>query len=269
VKETADMLIVTDRAWDRAAGSFSGRQATEQRLSYVRIADGEGASSGPLERFQGPAFRRLLLDGLKEVVKVHPRPVIVVPIHGYNQEWGQAVEFFRQVDAAITAKVEGGVTVGFSWASAGDLVNYLGDRSRARASAVAFSSAISQALRILQDERCPSEIVVVAHSMGNYMLCKAAEYASEMHGDPAFNVFSEALMVAPDVDGGAFETGGAAVPLARLCRRITVYRSVHWGGRGQITSTGCRRTSSSWMPPRGRRRSPASRLTVTTSATRL
>lgn len=212
--------MITNRAWSR--GRFKGTEAAEHALSFVELRP-----SGPIKRIAWPRFRNSLLRRLQGLACAHERPLIIVPVHGYNNDWDGSVRFVGMVDSQITSQVEGALTVGFSWPSAGNTVRYVGDRARARSSAIAFASALSEAMRMLRDERCPAEIIVIAHSMGNYMISKAAEYASEAHGDPKVHVFAETLMVAADVDGNCFEVGGVSRQLALLSRRVTAYRSVH------------------------------------------
>lgn len=216
------MFIVTNRKWNGT--TFTGKEAADHKLSHV-IWNGEGN----FERVAPVPFRRQLLDHLKDLAERHPRPLVVMPIHGYNNGWGEALSFFKEIDVAITQQIPGGVTVGFTWPSGGNVTKYVGDRIRARSTAVAFTSALTKALRLLQDQRCPAEIVPVAHSMGNYMLAKAVDYASEVAGHPSLHAFSDTLMIAPDVDGNGFEPGGVAHQLCSFSRRVTVYRSVHDG----------------------------------------
>lgn len=208
------MLVITNRSWSRS--SFTGGEAPNQKLAYF---------DDP-ERITGKTFRRRLFERLSDLASA-PRPLIIVPIHGYNQDWPEALDFIKKIDSTITAKLDDAITVGFSWASCGHVVDYINDRMKARSAAITLASEISRALRLIQDANCPTEICVIAHSMGNFLLSKAAAYASEAHGDPAFQVFSEVLMVAADMDGGAFEPGGDGHALARFSRRITVYRSSH------------------------------------------
>lgn len=222
------MYAVTNRRW--SGGSFEGKAAADNGLVYVHIEpDGTPSRLAPI------VFRRRVLEELRGFIDRaegsggREHPILVLPIHGFNVDWKEALAFFSTIDGAITQKLDGALTVGFSWPSSGRVTNYVGDRLAARATAIALTSGLMSALRLLQDAKCPAHIVAVCHSMGNYVLSKAASYAVEAAGLNGYHVFSEVLMVAPDLDGGAFGPGGISLDLAALSRRVTVYRSVHDG----------------------------------------
>ena len=216
------MYAITNRRHHR--GTFGGKEAADHALSHVALGlDGKATRMNPA------VFRRRVLDELRELARTHENPVIILPIHGFNVDWTQALEFFQGIDRTLTQEQPGAITVGFSWPSAGRVTGYVGDRLAARSSAIAFTCALRATLKLLQQEKCPAHLVAVCHSMGNYLVSKAAAYVVEAEGLRGYQVFREVLMVAPDVDGGAFADGGVSVDLASLARRVTVYRSIHDG----------------------------------------
>lgn len=216
------MLIVTNRV--RKAGAFGSKEAPDHHLYYANV-DPEGGVA-----VRSPAsFRRQLIDRLKGIAESHPRPIIVIPVHGFNTDWEEAVAFFCRIDTGLTAELAGAITIGFSWPSAGKGQSYVGDRARARSTGIALASALGDAMRLLESERCPAELVAVTHSMGNYVMAKAASYAAEARGLGQFHILSELLMVAADLDDDSLYEGNVAHSLVDLCRRVTVYRSVHDG----------------------------------------
>lgn len=186
-------------------------------LAYLQIEDGQAihTSAGNL--------RRVLLRALRER---DGAARIVAFIHGYNTNFDDGVKMLRTVDANITARLPNALTVGFLWPSEGRVGSYISDRNHARQAAPSLCKTILQTLRFLESTGCSAELCVVAHSMGNFVLAEAARYAWEALGMPlTYNVFSEILMVAPDLDGGAFEAGGEAGAIAVFGRRVTVYHS--------------------------------------------
>lgn len=190
-----------------------------QKLAHFRL---EEAGMTPLSSSE---LRRQILEDLSaELAGDVPR--IVAFIHGYNTGLESSIELLKHVDKVLTAKLPNAVTVGYLWPSEGCLESYLSDRDHARETAPSLCFAIMEAIKFLEGARCPAELCLVAHSMGNLALAEAARYAWENLGKPAtYNAFSEVLMVAPDLDGGAFEPGGEAGPVAVFGRRVTVYSS--------------------------------------------
>ena len=221
------MYIMTNR--NLAKGSFGGKEAPDHKVSYVNMA-GAGAepeqqTSQSLQIMSPQNFRRQVIDDLRILGESHERSLLIVPIHGFNNGWSDSVRFIRKIDQELTLQIPGALTVGYSWPSGGKVSAYLGDRMRARWSAIPFTQVLADVVTMLQRERCPAEVVVIAHSMGNYLLALATSWVSEHFGDPDFAVFSEAIMVAPDLDGNCFEPGKVCEHLAKFSRRITVYRS--------------------------------------------
>jgi esterase/lipase superfamily enzyme len=186
-------------------------------LAYLQIEDGQAVHTS------AGNMRRLLLKTLRQRDGAGR---IVAFIHGYNTSLGDSVEMLRTVDANITARLPNALTVGFLWPSEGRVGGYISDRNRARQAAPSLCNVIMQTLRFLESTGCSAELCVVAHSMGNFVLAEAARYAWETLGMPlTYNAFSEILMVAPDLDGGAFEASGEANAIAVFGRRVTVYHS--------------------------------------------
>lgn len=214
--------VVTNRR--QLGKSFSGLTSTNNTLGYLHLGSG-----GRISRLSPGSFHGRVGAELRSLTAVRQHPVLVLPIHGYSTTWDDSLHFFSAVDAEITRKIPGALTVGFSWSSQGRITNYIGDRIAARITAASLASGLTAALQLMMKESCPAHLVAVCHSMGNFVLAKAASYVIEDMGLRDFHLFSEVLMVAPDLDGGAFGLGGAARDLTTLSRRVTVYRSIHDG----------------------------------------
>lgn len=217
------MYIITNRDHHRdTEGRWYGDDGIDPHgLSYVRPDESESHAYD----YGRTDFHGLIIKHLRELAKSDARPLIVCPIHGFNEGWPEAVEFVGRVDREITANLPAAMTVGFSWPSIGKTSQYVSDRVRVRRSAATMSEVLARALELLRREGCPAEIVVIAHSMGNYALSKAVSYLAESTGVSDFQMFAEVLMVAPDLDDNALEAGRVAADVTRFARRVTVYRS--------------------------------------------
>lgn len=212
------LLIATNRA-RQARGGFNGSPGQE-----IVFLSGEDLAVEGAEGFRAALFteiRRQMVEGVE-------RPVILGVVHGFNVNWQESLAFFRRIEEFTQNLTPAPVVVGFSWPSEGLLTNYLDDRSAARHSAESFAALIMKAIRAAEVERCSADFVLLCHSMGNYLVAKAAQHAFEERGQPrSYNVFREILMVAPDLDAEVFESGGLAEPMAVFSRRVTVYSNAN------------------------------------------
>lgn len=214
--------------------AFTNRRRV--RGSYVGdVAQGMAYHAGSEWRpVSQSIFHRELLGHLRAEIAKGRTPVIVCLVHGFNVSWPEALSAFSSFSEAL-APMEAEhklrpVVVGYSWPSDGCVTKYLDDRQAARLSAEALGGSLHRALDLLEKEKCCAKLCVVAHSMGNFVLSQAARLVWRVRGEPAnLRLVSEVLMLAPDLDGEAFEPEGEARPLATLSRRITVYYSRHDG----------------------------------------
>lgn len=180
-------------------------------------------SGDPLVVVSPASFRR----GLIESLLGDGVPRIIGVVHGYNVDWEESLELFALVERHIRPRIESPVAVvGFSWPSAGDLTGYPDDRHAAQASAVALSSVIFGAVRAVESMSCPAELSLICHSMGNFAAAHAFRSTWETLGRPAsYNVFSDVLLVAADLDAEDLEPGRVGEAFSVFARRVTVYRS--------------------------------------------
>lgn len=147
-------------------------------------------------------------------------------MHGFNVDHGEAVKFRDSVASIADGATDTAITVGYSWPAEGKVTHYIDDRAEARASGEAFAVLVMQARRALEDERCNARMVLIAHSMGSYVLARASRYAAESLGWPtSFPIFSEIILLAPDLDSEALEQGRGGEWLPVFARRLTVYFS--------------------------------------------
>ena len=210
------MFIVTNRKRLPGSLTFSGKRRSDNKVSYLSIVEGGLVEGSAL-------FKKSLFEATS-----NRSATIVIAIHGYNTSWEDSVRWFRVVDDFITSRLDGGITVGFSWPSDGDPVAYLSDRQEARDSAQSLAAAIMAGIGMIKRE-CQTEIVVVSYSMGNYLLAEATSTVSQLLGKPAsYPVFSEIILVAADLDDNALEPGNVGSEIPVFARRVTVYHSAHY-----------------------------------------
>jgi len=122
---------------------------------------------------------------------------IMVFIHGYNTRFPEGLYRFAQI--VHDAKFEG-VPVFFTWASRGKLQDYVYDLN----SAAIARSALEETLVELTHTRA-SNITILAHSMGNYLLMETAVQAKPENRRRIATKIDEIVLAAPDIDIDLFK----------------------------------------------------------------
>lgn len=182
-------------------------------------------SLGPIryriEGEDGDIDRDFWLGDLQERLRSEDSRRIFVPVHGFNNSYDESIHWMRLMKQRFGDPVYA-VTVGFTWPSEGRVTAYLDDRAAARAAAEHTAAALFRAVRWLEEVRCDAQLLVMAHSMGCYLLAHAARIAWEQLGRPdTWNAISELVLVAADLDGDVFGSDlGRA--MSSLSRRVTV-----------------------------------------------
>lgn len=164
---------------------------------------------------------------------------LLIFIHGYNVSWRAAVGSALALQEMVNRPGMGlphrgdAMVVLFSWPSDGSMlpfVAYKSDRTEAAASGYALGRALLKLRDYLaglnRDEYCWSNINVLAHSMGNYVLQNALRRIEEHAGGGQLpRVFDQAFLCAPDVDETVLEPGEPMAKLVQLSRETSVYHN--------------------------------------------
>ncbi|MBX7118261.1 MAG: alpha/beta fold hydrolase [Gemmatimonadaceae bacterium] len=209
---------------NRAVGASALSESRGSGLTYWV------AKAGPLDRLSSWArvtedkFRTMLVaaaDRFPEVTEdaQGEQQHVTVFIHGYNVSWKDAAKRYAQIHRDLYEGPEGlGECVLFTWPSDGKVTNYLPDRRDARASAADLAELLDafyawlvrkQAEAAADDAAaCKAKVSVIAHSMGNYVLQKAAQQVWTRRNQPLLvSLINQLVMVAADVDNDLFSAG--------------------------------------------------------------
>lgn len=145
-------------------------------------------------------------------------------IHGYHTGREDALEmgleiFDRYGDFNVVI---------FDWSSADTLTGYWRDRKLAKPSGAVLARMINQYIKFITTasiKNCNQKIHLVAHSMGNYVLCNALKSYKENYSSNIFEVIENSFLMAADVDWVAFEkdsTDNLSL-LSEISNKIIVY----------------------------------------------
>ncbi|MBI5364196.1 MAG: alpha/beta hydrolase [Planctomycetes bacterium] len=163
-------------------------------------------------------------------------------VHGYNNTWSEAAERYEQLCRSLyTGPDSLGLCVLFTWPSNGNVYGYLPDREDARATAPDLAGVLNtlydwmlrkQHEAALPDGApCKAKTSVLAHSMGNYVLQNAMQYAWTRNNQPLLvSLVNQLVMIAADVDNDLFASGERQTSsdgdaIANLTYRITALYS--------------------------------------------
>jgi esterase/lipase superfamily enzyme len=163
-------------------------------------------------------------------------------VHGYNTAWQDAVASYQALSTALFTGDQGlGTLILFTWPSQGSPLAYLADRQEVDDSAADLAdvlTALYDYLQVVQaqtirnvDRACRAKTSIIAHSLGNYLVQKAAHTVWTRKNQPLLvSLVNQLLMVAADVDNDLF-AGGEQITksdgdaLANLSYRITALYS--------------------------------------------
>jgi len=167
----------------------------------------------------------------------------LVYIHGYNVDWSEAVASALSLQFMLNSKADKDekkvVVILFSWPSLGSMnpySDYHSDRSSSRNSAKAIGRGILKLRDFLgtlkrdivkgDDALCGSEIHLLSHSMGNYVLQKAVETKLIGYSNGQMpRIFRHIFMCAADIDDNLLEIGQSLERLQELGGNVTIYHN--------------------------------------------
>ena len=225
------LMMVTNRRM--AQGQYADEEQPRYGYDYLYdYMDGPQGADGFNKKGKA-GFEKALLAELQRLRDEQgvSTPKVGIYLHGYNNHYQESIDEVHDLHKALTETIGySPVLVGFSWPSSGKTIEYLSDREEVRDSVPAFVRFLLDIYRFLQREerRCFSTSYCIAHSMGNYLLRKGMEYMSDHLGTPSGQMmFSEAVMLAPDIASKDIESDGKGRYIADFCRRVHVYYSKH------------------------------------------
>ncbi|WP_417709603.1 alpha/beta hydrolase [Roseibium aggregatum] len=211
-----DILIVTTRKRDERPDTyFNGERASEVNYAEASISVPPSHKPGQIEwpeRLPGnpktdfvareasyiadkAAFRKSVNARLATLPR--GKRDIILFIHGYNTRFPEGLYRFVQIVNDSQFK---GVPVLFTWASRGNLKDYVYDLN----SAAIARGALEETLVELSKTKADN-ITVLAHSMGNWLLMETAVQARTENRRLIAQHVDDIVMAAPDIDIDLFK----------------------------------------------------------------
>ncbi len=200
------------------------------------------------ERTTGPQFKKELIKAadqfpwIEDPAAHESQKHVTLFVHGYNNSWDDAARRYLKICQRMFVPANGlGICVLFTWPSDGLPTDYLPDRADAERSAPELAEVLSELYDWLLDRQaaaakdpakaCKAKTSLIVHSMGNYVLQKAMQFAWTRKNQPLLlSLINQLLMVAADVDNDLFRGGETVTKsdgdaIANLSYRVTALYS--------------------------------------------
>ncbi len=146
-------------------------------------------------------------------------------VHGFNQKQHDMRQKHKQILAGLKANGFNGTLVSYDWPSDGTALGYASDRMDARMAANYLVSKGIAEFAKRQTADCMTNLHVLAHSMGCFVVREAFDYADDNHevAQTSWSV-SQVALVAADVSAKSMENGNPkSSSLLRHSVRMTNY----------------------------------------------
>jgi esterase/lipase superfamily enzyme len=163
-----------------------------------------------IESLEEEAFLKTVSDA----VEASESREAFVFVHGYNVKFEDAARRTGQIAFDLNFV---GAPIFYSWPSNGRAEEYTFDETNAQWSQDHFK----RFLCLLAQHVAAAKIHVIAHSMGNRVVCGALKELSLQADNPV--ALSQIVLAAPDMDADTFKE--LAAMLGRLSKNVTLYQS--------------------------------------------
>lgn len=166
-----------------------------------------------------------LADGDENPFSISPRGDVLIFVHGYNNDIPTILDRQRALRTALRAEGWKGEVVAFDWPSENSTLNYLEDRADA---AEVAGDLVTKGIRLLaqgQKEGCQTNVHVLGHSTGAYVIMEAFAQA-EKRGDLFKSDWriGQVALIAGDVSAASLSrTSEWARPMFKRVMRLTNY----------------------------------------------
>jgi len=156
---------------------------------------------------------------------------VVFFIHGYNTDSEEALNRQRQVEKKLGEHGFSCVVVGFDWDSAGNVVDYLYDRTNAIKTATTLVTAGIIPFALYKHESCLINVNIIAHSMGAFVVREAFRNTDKSRISKISSDWKigQLVLVAADISSDCFANADDKDTkfLFKHCGRLTNYFSGH------------------------------------------
>lgn len=214
---THTLLVASARARDPRPGVFySGERTGELSFAKVQVSvpptHKPGMVEAPTKSPPNPATDMVVREAvyretpkaftadLKSELAKYPagKRQAVIFVHGYNTLFSEAL--YRLTQMAEDSRADG-VPVLFTWASRGEVTDYVYDNN----SATAARDRLEETIRLVFESGA-DQVSIVAHSMGNWVTVEALRQIQISGRRLPVEKLGNIVLAAPDIDVDVFKS---------------------------------------------------------------
>jgi len=154
---------------------------------------------------------------------------LLIFIHGYNNSQEIVMQRHRRLHDDLATLGFHGAVVSFDWPSADSALNYLEDRSDAKQTALSLVADGILLFSKYQQQDCPINVHLLAHSAGAYVIREAFDDADDRPRIAAANwTVSQIMLIGADISQKSMSEGNPkSTSLIRHAVRITNFSNPH------------------------------------------
>lgn len=173
-------------------------------------------------------YAAVMQDAIWDPNPDHQRGDVLFIVHGYNMSESEVIERHRLLERDLTAASFKGCIVSFDWPSGNNALAYLEDRNKAKLTAMALVSDGVAKLAELQTPNCPTNIHLLGHSTGAYVLREAFNDSDDCLLSNNSWTVSQVIFAAGDVSADSMSANDRGTRSTyRHSVRLTNYSSHH------------------------------------------
>ncbi len=192
------------------------------------VAKGAGDSIGERPRLTREQWAARALARAAAVSGNDPVRRVLIYVHGYNNPESDIVKRASALQRALEAVGFKGTVVSFDWLSNDSVLDYAGDRARARGAAPDLLTDCVRLFNGLSTPKHPVEVSVFAHSTGAYLTRTAYEDLERRQGGGgSADRLDHAVLVSADVTrriAGLVHRPSLG-PIIKNCGKLTNYHN--------------------------------------------
>lgn len=211
------ILVATTRQRDERPGTlFNGERASRTDFAKIAVSVPPNHEAGEIEWASEPPGDPMKTFAVREAAYINGEKAFVQSlnaqlamrpkgqrrvflfVHGYNTMFAESVYRFAQLVHDAKAP---GVPVLFTWASRGQLTQYVYDNN----SATAARDDLERTIRLIFSSNA-DEVNILAHSMGNWVTVEALRQIKMTGGLSNGSKLGHLFLAAPDIDIDVFKS---------------------------------------------------------------
>lgn len=218
--------LMSLRAVDAKRGQFRSEPGP---VSYLAVPAGQLPNpTHKISKAKWLATVRDLADGRADGVMSDGGDILVF-VHGYNNTPEDIMKRHALLQSQLNAAGWQGIVVSFDWPCADQTLNYLEDRSDAAATATALITDGLRLLGAVAGKDCQTNIHLLGHSTGAFVIMKAFERAHDYKDLYQSNWrVGQVAFIGGDVSAASLEAGSAwSRNLFERIMRLTNYQNAY------------------------------------------